>query len=210
VWAVCKMGFREALATPLTYLLLATFASSILMTPSLVLFGFGDSARIVRETGIATLRLAALSFVLMNLVGGRRVPWVTFLSRPGHPSTMLVGRYLGTFAAISTALAMLSVVLYGTLKASRVDTSQMARASAGVLLETALTLAFATATSVMLPRGPAAAALGAGYLLSRQSLLGRCLLPLDGPPFAALLCTVALLAFGAALFEHDPTRNDTA
>lgn len=219
VVAFAALRLREALASPLFALSALFLAAFIYALPQLVLFGFGDEARIVREMAVATLRLGALLIALVFGAGAQarereRGALALVLARPVRPAAVVLGRYAGSLAALLIYLSMLSVALALALKSPAA-----APAAARTALEGAALLAVAVFLGEALPAGAAAVAtflvFGLGHHEAGLGAASAALLPdlgaigaaggADvGAARAAALAAVAAaayLALGAAVAE---------
>ena len=209
MFAIGKLTFRSALASPFLHLLLLGLGGSIALAPRLVFFGFGEEERIVRDAGFSALRLASLLLAIAFGVARDRDRslMVSLLSRPLTPTGIVAGRYLGALLAALIALSMLSVVHYGTLKMSFADTAAgpatrgLGAALAAAALEASVLVALAVALGTTLPRGVAALAVLAVFTLAHSNTPVALVLPTDGRLAAAALAATGYLALGAAVAE---------
>jgi hypothetical protein len=235
--AIAALRARESLSRPLVPVMTIALGVLLLLLPRLVLFGLGDEARIVRELGAATLRLAALVLALAAIGPAdarERGARALLCARPLRPATVILGGFLGALFAIAISLSMLSVALAFALKSMRLDAAPVAGLALRSLFEGAAMLAVAGAAREVLPAGAAALAALAAFALGHlaaapTSALGRAAalfvpdLEAIGAPVgpggvpagrAALLAgttVLAWLAIAAALAEgREPGRERSA
>lgn len=203
--AVGKLTVRATMSSPFVLGLALFLAAAIALAPRMILFGFGDDARIVRETGASALRVGALAAALLAGTGqGRRGPVLALLlSRPLTPAGLILGRYLGALAIAVVMLSMLSAVLYGTLRAHALEATGVGTECLAAGLDAATLTAAAVALGGALPQPFAALALAGLFIVAHgapEGTLGT-LLASGGRPIAALAGTLGALAAGAAIAE---------
>jgi ABC-type transport system involved in cytochrome c biogenesis permease component len=166
---VLWLTVREGVRSPFLPVLALAAAALTLFLPELVLFGFGDEARMVRELGHANIRIAvllAVIFLAPGLAARDREGGLlaTLLARPLRASHVLLGRYLGSCLVIGALLCVLSVALALALE----EESAIALATGRAAAMAAALLAASMALATVLPAGLAAfATLGvfaAGHL----------------------------------------------
>ncbi|GIW72074.1 MAG: hypothetical protein KatS3mg102_1616 [Planctomycetota bacterium] len=188
--AVLRLTVREGLGGWFLPLLLLAGALLTLLLPELVLFGFGDETRIVRELGHANVRIAALLCVLYlgpGLIGRDREGLLaTVLARPLHAARVVLGRYLGALLVTELLLLGLSAAMAVALKGGGPSAAELARVGAlGASL-----LALATLLATVLRPGPAAVVLVVAFALGHlHSYLTALLVP-AGEAAAAILAVL--------------------
>lgn len=207
VVGVARLTFVETAKDPGSWLVLAAFAAIILFSPAFALFSFGQEARLVREMGVASLRLFAA--VMACAFGARVIPMDresgtqdSLLIRPLTPTGYLVGRFLGLAGAFLAAGVPLGLVLLGSLAAGGSgigDPGTLAAALGAAYVEGAVLLAVALASSTRLPAVPA------GVVTAFVFLGGHILPALEErwPAPLARALDVFLPCFGAISFDRE-------
>lgn len=153
--------FREALRQPVTIVVVALSAFLLWLSKSFTLFGLGRELNMLRETGLASVRLAGILLVVFLGCGQVAVEaetrsLTTVLARPVRRRDVLLGRYLGTLAAIALSTAILSAVLALVLIAREgaIDAPQALSIGGGIalaFLQVAVLLAVALLWAPSLP-----------------------------------------------------------
>jgi hypothetical protein len=213
--AIARLCVREACARPFLPAVAAVLAAFILALPRLVLFGFGEEARIAQAMGLSTLRMAGLLLALVFVAGAGepRASRALLLARPVRPTALVIGRTLGALVLLFALIASLSVALAVALKGLPWE------AAVRAALEGAALLPLAAAAAEALPAGAAAIATFLAFAAGHVGLGGplRALfpdlaaigplapagraLPLGAAAALAALSGLAWLSLAAAISE---------
>ncbi len=153
--AIARNTFREALRDRVLFLFLG-FAVTLLVSSKIFgLLTVGDEGKVIKDLGLAGVQFfSMLIAVMMSVllvsreVDGRTV--YNILAKPVRRWQFLLGKYLGLLATVAVNLALMTVMLVGTvgLYTGEFD-GGLVFAAAMILLEMALVTAFATLFSVL-------------------------------------------------------------
>lgn len=146
--AIALNTFREGIRDRVLYLLVVFALIIIAISRLLSMLTVGDETKIIKDVGLSAISLFGVLtavFVGVNLVYKeieRRTVY-TLLANPVRRWQFVVGKFVGLFAVLTMNLMLMSLLLFGVLALRGESAAALVPAIGLILLELALTTAFA-------------------------------------------------------------------
>ena len=119
-YVITVATFKECIRQPLFLVLLLVAGGLLLVSPFVPYYTFGEDIKMVKDTGLATVLIAALFLALVSSstsiseeIEGRTA--ITLLSKPITRRQFIVGKLLGVLAAVAVLFVVLGVIFALTI-----------------------------------------------------------------------------------------------
>ncbi|MDN3513248.1 MAG: ABC transporter permease [Candidatus Brocadia sp.] len=116
VFTIAWSTAREVTRQPLFYLILCSGAFLICLSFSFTLFAFGEETRMIREMGVSTITICCLCLASLSAADTiskemEKGTIMTLLSKPVDKNSILLGKFFGILAAVSSIFIMMGILL---------------------------------------------------------------------------------------------------
>ena len=144
LYSIAKNTFIETIRQPVYAVIVAVAVLLFFLSPSLTMYSMGDDNKLLRELGLSTLFIAGLFIAVFSASAAiteeiETKTILTTLSKPIPRYLFILGKFIGTIAAVILAqyiltIAMIMTIRHGVMSTAS-DTHDMT-----VLVSTAVTI----------------------------------------------------------------------
>jgi len=120
VAAIALTTFKEALAQPLFWVVIALGCVALAVSPYLSYFTFGEDIKVVKDTGLTLIMLLAIFVAIWNAstsvadeIDGRTA--LTLLSKPVGRWQFIIGKFLGILFPLAVIFILLGALFLATV-----------------------------------------------------------------------------------------------